>query len=323
VGNPGWVYVLVNQSLKNCVKIGRTTTDPASRASEISSATGVPTPFIVAYEAYFNDCDSAESYVHALLESKGVRLSPNREFFSISSTVAINAICKAQEQFIIPQSDVSAIGCPDELGGDCRLPEKALKSVSMEQKPWESIVEEAENNDYGRGDYLKDQAKAIELYKNAAKLGSLRAHIRLAELVADSENDAEEGIKWLKLGAESGLPDCWRELASVYCFKNDHFRFSYHGYAHAKENAIKCYRNYLGYVDSPLMKNSIQELDKMLASFRCYVELVSETLEKRDIEVSKIFVSKFSNIVRGLGNEDIVSDRLRAISSIVKKYSFL
>jgi predicted negative regulator of RcsB-dependent stress response len=323
MGNPGWVYVLVNQSLNDCVKIGKTTTEPTIRASEISSATGVPTPFIVAYEAYFNDCDSAESYVHTLLESRGVRLSPTREFFSISSTVAINAICEAHQHFIIPPSDTPSSGRSDKLSNGCDLPKETLKSARTEQKHWESIVEEAENYEHGRGDFIKDHERAIKMYKKAAKLGSLLAYIRLAELVADSENDADEGIKWLKLGAENGFPDCWRELANVYCFKNDRYRFSYHGYAHAKENAIKSYRNYLKHVDSPLLKNSIEEMDKMLASFSKYVELVSEEKAARDVEASRVFVSKFRNIMTGLGDRDDVKDRLLAIGSIVKKYSFI
>jgi hypothetical protein len=42
---------------------------------ELSSATGVPTPFIVAYEQQFSDCDAAEAHVHAALERKGLRIS--------------------------------------------------------------------------------------------------------------------------------------------------------------------------------------------------------------------------------------------------------
>ncbi|PIY04238.1 MAG: hypothetical protein COZ20_06175 [Gallionellales bacterium CG_4_10_14_3_um_filter_54_96] len=51
MGSSGYVYVLLNQSLPGCVKIGKTTRDTATRAAELSSATGVPTPFMVAYDA--------------------------------------------------------------------------------------------------------------------------------------------------------------------------------------------------------------------------------------------------------------------------------
>jgi hypothetical protein len=78
---PGFIYVLVNSSLQNMVKIGKTMKDCESRAKELSSATGVPTPFIVAFEVYVNDCSSAEKHLHSLLEEKGYRVADNREFF--------------------------------------------------------------------------------------------------------------------------------------------------------------------------------------------------------------------------------------------------
>lgn len=95
MASAGYVYVLINPSLPDCVKIGKTTRDTATRAAELSAATGVPTPFIVVYEAYFQDCDCAESFIHAHLESKDVRLAQNREFFSITPSDAINAVIYA------------------------------------------------------------------------------------------------------------------------------------------------------------------------------------------------------------------------------------
>ena len=81
---PGYVYVLFNPSLKGLVKIGGTARDPKGRAEELSSATGVPTPFEVAFEAYFADAVAAEQFVHATLTEKGFRRASNREFFDMS-----------------------------------------------------------------------------------------------------------------------------------------------------------------------------------------------------------------------------------------------
>lgn len=77
----GYVYVLINPSLDGMVKIGKTTRSPEERAKELSQATGTPTPFVVVYKAYFNDCSKAEAYVHTMLEEQGYRVSSNREFF--------------------------------------------------------------------------------------------------------------------------------------------------------------------------------------------------------------------------------------------------
>ena len=88
----GYVYVLINTSMPNLVKIGKTTKEPNERVKELSSATGVATPFILVYYRQFNNCHSAERKIHTLLEDKGARFSNSREFFEISTTEAINII---------------------------------------------------------------------------------------------------------------------------------------------------------------------------------------------------------------------------------------
>ncbi len=96
MNNSGHVYVLINPSLDGLLKIGKTTRAPIDRAKELSSSTGVPTPFVVAYDAYFPDCSKAEQYVHVKLESKGYRLSPNKEFFDAPLKDVIDAIIEAK-----------------------------------------------------------------------------------------------------------------------------------------------------------------------------------------------------------------------------------
>ena len=97
--NNGYVYVLINQSLKGMVKIGKTRKKPDDRAKELSSSTGVPTPFFVAYKIFVNDCDQAEKYIHNLLTSKGIRISNNREFFHIPLDEIIKIMVKAESIF--------------------------------------------------------------------------------------------------------------------------------------------------------------------------------------------------------------------------------
>ena len=78
---PGFVYAPINPSMSGLVKVGRTADDPAGRADELSSATGVPTAFVLAYKRFFSDSEAAERFVHAFLERRGYRVSANREFF--------------------------------------------------------------------------------------------------------------------------------------------------------------------------------------------------------------------------------------------------
>ena len=89
---PGYIYVMVNPSMEGLVKIGKTTREPEFRAKELSQATGVATPFYVAFNIFVSDCHSAEEYVHAVLEHKGFRNTTNREFFQMPLSQAIEVL---------------------------------------------------------------------------------------------------------------------------------------------------------------------------------------------------------------------------------------
>jgi hypothetical protein len=80
-----YVYVLGNESMPGIVKIGYTDKDPKNRALEISSATGVPTPFKVLKEYAFATLSKAqkeERRLHLIFEKH--RVNTNREFFRLS-----------------------------------------------------------------------------------------------------------------------------------------------------------------------------------------------------------------------------------------------
>lgn len=88
----GYIYVMINPSLEGMVKIGKTTRNPNDRVKELSSATGVPTPFILVFQKKFKNCHYTEKAIHKYLEEKGYRISENREFFKIAVTDAINVV---------------------------------------------------------------------------------------------------------------------------------------------------------------------------------------------------------------------------------------
>lgn len=83
----GFVYILTNDSYNGLIKIGNTILSAQERAKQLSSATGVPTPFRVAYEVYVNDCESIEKMIHSELDD--FRVNPNREFFKYPLNKAI------------------------------------------------------------------------------------------------------------------------------------------------------------------------------------------------------------------------------------------
>lgn len=85
-----YVYILVNKSVPNMVKISMTTTTPQQRACEISKATGVAIPWIPIYEFKCYRSDLLEREVHEYLHEW--RVANNREMFSIDSYTAQQVI---------------------------------------------------------------------------------------------------------------------------------------------------------------------------------------------------------------------------------------
>ena len=78
-----WVYVLSNPSLpKEYLKIGYTKLNPEERAIQISSATGVPTPYKVEWAYKCFNGEIVERMTHEKL--KAFRVNNRKEFFHIS-----------------------------------------------------------------------------------------------------------------------------------------------------------------------------------------------------------------------------------------------
>lgn len=78
----GWVYVLSNPCMSGIYKVGMTTTSPAIRARELSSATGVPAPFKVEAAFYSHSPLDAEKEIHEALSDW--RVNESREFFELN-----------------------------------------------------------------------------------------------------------------------------------------------------------------------------------------------------------------------------------------------
>ena len=87
---PEYVYVLVNKSVPNMVKIGMTTSTPDQRARQISAATGVATPWIPVYSFSCYRSDLLEVEIHEHLHY--CRVNTHREMFEIDSHTAQRVI---------------------------------------------------------------------------------------------------------------------------------------------------------------------------------------------------------------------------------------
>lgn len=136
----GYVYVMINPSMKGLVKIGKTTRSPEERAKELSSATGVAAPFIPVYHKYFDDCGWAESQIHKILTAKGYRVNYNREFFEVPTDVAINTIMALND---------------------------STNQIIDEDNNNATFYHMGENYMDGSGGYMKDYDKALHYFKKS------------------------------------------------------------------------------------------------------------------------------------------------------------
>lgn len=92
----GYIYVIISESLKGLVKVGRSTRPPEERAKELSRPTGVPTRFHVAYQEFVADCRLAEKLVHKRLECH--RVNQGREFFDVPLKEAIKFVAEVADE---------------------------------------------------------------------------------------------------------------------------------------------------------------------------------------------------------------------------------
>lgn len=86
----GYVYILQNDSMPGLLKIGKTARNSRERAKELSSSTGIPTPFRVVFELSSDRYEILEREVHRKLAR--YRVGDNREFFKCTAGIAIKAI---------------------------------------------------------------------------------------------------------------------------------------------------------------------------------------------------------------------------------------
>lgn len=243
----GYLYVLANSAMPGVVKVGKTTRSPLERAGELSGATGLPTPFIVVYEQLFQDCHSAESFVHTYLAQKGHRVSDNREFFSAPTNIVIRAIGLAP-------------GAIDDDASQISMSKKGNTNLKKEEvkKPWVTLLSEAQSHYHGNGDHIQDHPKALKLFKQASKLGALPAYRYIAEIyylenegaLAYQSSARDRFCKKLleiyKEGASKGSAYCLWETGMILMYgdfavpnKNDRQRRGHH--PTNEDDANKCF----------------------------------------------------------------------------------
>jgi hypothetical protein len=262
--NNGYLYVLANSAMPDLVKVGKTSRDPFLRAQELSSATGLPTPFIVVYEQFFEDCDTAETVVHTLLEKQGYRLSQNREFFKARTSEVIRAIMQATDA--IKQSGQETIQ-ETTLLNDQSTYNMSQRGATVE--PWLDLWTEALNHDLGLDDYIQDTNEALKLYKDAARLGCPMAFESIGRIYHAEEN-IPKALDYFKEGSKKGNYYCYLAMSELFLIKQD------------MENYHKCIRLFF-----TKRKEQINNLIETYRPFHraCYIYIFRCMLWKPSVSI--------------------------------------
>jgi len=129
----GYVYILVNPAFPGFLKVGKTTKDPEARARELSSGSGVPAPFAVAWDAFVNDCDHVEKLIHQQLAH--TRSRRDREFFAIPLKHAISVISNIIDPFSCELNTLSNISLTTNIDSSPIEPMTVTMSDSSIEVP--------------------------------------------------------------------------------------------------------------------------------------------------------------------------------------------
>lgn len=189
----GYVYVLLNPSFIQYVKVGKTQKTSEERAKEIyrQAKTGIPTEFVVAYENEVSDCNLVEVLVHKELEK--YRVNNDREFFSVPLKQAIKTIEKVIND-LEKQHKLDFI----EKQADTFTPKKWWQGLSF---VWQQIFRSHLDLIY--------QPNELDLLRSVHSIIDNCQESRLRKKVADLITDkkfTQQLIKWYNnLGSEKHL----------------------------------------------------------------------------------------------------------------------
>ncbi len=210
----GYLYVLVNSSMPGLVKVGKTTRAPSDRANELSNTTGVPTPFVVAFDDYFEDCDVAERLVHSELEKRGLRQSMQREFFRASASEVIKIIL---EKLKIKEKNLKEERYEKTVKIKNTIDSGFSRFVS---NPWDDLLSMAYQYYFGdKHDDRINHKKSLDLFNQAKNLGSLLACEEIGMMQALGEGCEPSDLDAFQTfaeGAKKGNYYCLALLADFY-----------------------------------------------------------------------------------------------------------
>lgn len=202
----GYLYILINPTIPGLSKVGKTTREPAERIAELSAATGVASPFILAYQQPVSDCHFAEAWIHNKLTEHGWRHASNREFFSAPLHEIVSLM--AQSACIVPPaSETGSIATPDMAEAD----EETTEGEQLCLLAFQTMI--------GSDGVFADRPPGAKIMQQAADLGDILACKIAGTFLMTGENgipiDLSKAFGYLVRALDGGLIECHALLAQL------------------------------------------------------------------------------------------------------------
>ncbi len=200
MATPGHIYILLNAAMPKLLKIGKTTKSPEARAAELSSATGLPTAFVVAFDVFVADCDEGEVRAHAQLQT--YRVAGGREFFAAPLKSAIAVLSKIAEEIPYVEKVEPQISKAEEQRLKVQEDFTAIQNAAFKGDPKsQRLVSSA--YEAGAG-ISRDLSKARAWLEVAAASGHCGAQIEIAEQ-HETAGNIIESLAFYTLACRGGL----------------------------------------------------------------------------------------------------------------------
>lgn len=204
----GFVYIAVNESLPNLVKIGYSDRHPDHRMQELSN-TSIPHPFECAYSAIVDDPYRLEQLLHRELDE--YRVTPDREYFKLSPANAVGhleGIAKEHDIEIISPEKNQKIFWAGEDEDD-----EALTHSPMTRDEIDSAAQQT---------FKKITLRINDLQKSCKENGNLELRNDLLDIEVEYINwqskYAADCVSWLVNHGPIFLDDR-HELIETYIFR--------------------------------------------------------------------------------------------------------
>jgi TPR repeat protein len=305
----GWVYVIVNDSIPNKVKVGVTKNHPRLRAKEMNQISApLPTPYYAATAFLFGDrAYRLEQDTHRLLKKKGVHIEggAGKEWFECSAIDAAYAIREASTLLNEPiQTEDPVLLTPEEIvarkEAETRI--KLEKKINKLRKFAENGLASAQF-DLGSRYYLGEgveasSEEAVRWYRKAAQQGHAASQYSLGECY--KAKDDVEAVRWYRKAAQQGHAASQYSLGECYKAKDDVEAFKWYrkaaqqGFVWAQYRLGCCYAQGLGVekddAEAAELYHKATEQDHGLAQYRlgtCYAN--GSGVAKDEVKAEKLF----------------------------------